>query len=383
MGRTSLSGGRISTLERLGQSIWLDYIHRAMLRSGELKQLIEDYGVRGVTSNPTIFEQAIGGSDAYDDAIAQRAAAGADAQSVYEAVAMDDIRSAADLFRPIYDMSGGIDGFVSMEVSPRLARDTAGTIAEARRLWASLDRPNVLIKIPGTAEGLPAVTQAIAEGISVNVTLLFAVEMYERVIDAYLAGLEQRAAAGKPLEGIRSVASFFVSRVDTEADKRLEARIAAGADRARCEALMGTAAVANAKVAYQSYVTRFEGARFHALMAQGAAVQRPLWASTGTKNPRYADTKYVDELVGPDTVNTMPPATLKAFADHGKVARTLDADGDVARQRLAELEAVGVSLRDVTGFLVEDGVKKFADSFTSLLAAVDAKRERLLAASRP
>ena len=382
MARTSLSGGRISTLERLGQSIWLDYIHRHLLWSGELKQLIEDYGVRGVTSNPTIFEQAIGGSNAYDDAIARRAAAGEDALQIYEAVAMEDVRSAADLFRPIYDMSGGNDGFVSMEVSPRLAHDTAGTIAEARRLWAALARPNVLIKIPGTAEGVPAIAQGIADGININVTLLFAVEVYERVIDAYLTGLEQRAAAGKPLEGIRSVASFFVSRVDTEADKRLEARIAAGADRAQCEALLGTAAVANAKLAYQSYVTRFEGTRFHALMAQGAAVQRPLWASTGTKNARYADTKYVDELVGPDTVNTMPPATLKAFADHGAFARTLDADVDVARQRLAELETAGVSLRDVTDFLVVDGVKKFADSFTSLLAAVEAKRERLLAVSR-
>ncbi|MDO8666306.1 MAG: transaldolase [Gemmatimonadales bacterium] len=382
MARTSLSGGRISTLERMGQSIWLDYIHRAMLRSGELKRLIEDFGVRGVTSNPTIFEQAIGGSDAYDDAIAQLAAAGNNVQAIYEAVAMEDIRTAADLFRPIFDMSGGNDGFVSMEVSPRLAHDTAATIAEARRLWAALGRPNVLIKIPGTVEGLPAITQAIAEGISVNVTLLFSVEMYERVIAAYLTGLEQRVAGGKPIEGIRSVASFFVSRVDTEADKRLEARIAAGADRARCEALLGTAAVANAKLAYQSYVTRFEEQRFRSLMALGAGVQRPLWASTGTKNPRYADTKYVDELVGPDTVNTMPPATLKAFADHGQVARTLDVDVDVSRARLAELEAAGVALRDLTDFLVADGVKKFADSFTSLLAAVEAKRERLAAAAR-
>lgn len=381
MARTSLSGGRIATVERLGQSIWLDYIHRSMLRSGELKGYIENYGVRGVTSNPTIFEQAIGGSDAYDDAIASLAAAGHDVQTIYEALAIDDVRAAADLFGPIYDMSGANDGFVSMEVSPRLANDTAGTIAEARRLWAALDRPNVLIKIPGTAEGLPAITQTIAEGINVNVTLLFAVERYERVIDAYLSGLEQRAAAGKPLEGIRSVASFFVSRVDTETDQRLEKLIASGADRARCEALLGKAAVANAKLAYQSYLARFEDQRFRSLMAQGAAVQRPLWASTGTKNPQYPDTHYVDELVGPDTVNTMPPATLKVFADHGKVARTLDADVDVARRQLGELEALGVSLRDVTDVLVVDGVKKFADSFTSLLAAVEAKRERLLAAA--
>lgn len=382
MTRTSLSGGRIATLERLGQSIWLDYIHRTMLRSGELKHYIEDFGVRGVTSNPTIFEQAIGGSDAYDDAIASLAAAGHDVQAIYEALAIQDVRAAADLFRPIFDMSGGNDGFVSMEVSPRLANDTAGTIAEARRLWAALDRPNVLIKIPGTAEGLPAITQGIADGISVNVTLLFAVERYGRVIDAYLSGLEQRVEAGKPLDGIRSVASFFVSRVDTETDQRLEKLVASGADRARCESLMGKAAVANAKLAYQMYLERFEEQRFRSLMAQGAAVQRPLWASTGTKNPKYPDTLYVDELVGPDTVNTMPPATLKAFADHGKVARALDTDVDVARRQLAELEAAGVSLRDVTDVLVVAGVKKFADSFTSLLAAVEAKRERFAAASR-
>lgn len=382
MARTSLSGGRIATLERLGQSIWLDYIHRSMLRSGELKHYIEDFGVRGVTSNPTIFEQAIGGSDAYDDAIASLAAAGHDVQAIYEALAIEDVRAAADLFRPIYDMSGGNDGFVSMEVSPRLANDTAGTITEARRLWAALARPNVLIKIPGTAEGLPAITQGIADGINVNVTLLFAVERYGRVIDAYLSGLEQRLEAGKPLDGIRSVASFFVSRVDTETDQRLEELVASGADRARCEPLMGKAAVANAKLAYQTYLERFEDQRFRSLMAQGAAVQRPLWASTGTKNPRYPDTLYVDELVGPDTVNTMPPATLKAFAEHGKVARALDTDVDVARRQLAELEAVGVSLRDVTDVLEVAGVKKFADSFTSLLTAVEAKRERFATAAR-
>lgn len=382
MARLSNPGGTLQALERVGQSVWLDYMHRAMLRSGELKQLIERSGVRGATSNPTIFEQAIGGSDAYDDVIAQLAATGRSVVEIYEALAVEDIREACDQFRPIYDMAGGNDGFVSIEVSPRLARDPAGTIAEARRLWAAVDRPNVMIKIPGTAEGLPAIAQATAEGININITLLFAVEMYEGVMEAYLVGLERRLAAAQPVDPIRSVASFFVSRVDTEVDQRLQARIAAGADRARCEALLGTAAVANAKIAYQAFLRVFEDARFRQLMAKGAAVQRPLWASTGTKNPAYSDVRYVDGLIGPDTVNTMPPATIKAFADHGRPLRTIDTDLDAARASAAALAEVGVSLRDVTDQLVVDGVKKFEDSVTTLLAAVEAKRERLAAASR-
>jgi transaldolase len=385
MARQSQAGGPLQALARYGQSVWLDYIHRVMLRGGELKRFIENDSVRGVTSNPTIFEQAIGGSDAYDEAIAQLAAAGEGAQAIFESVAAADVREAADLFRPIYDMSAGGDGFVSMEVSPRLARDTEGTVAEARRLWAAVDRPNVMVKVPGTIEGLPAATQLIADGINVNVTLLFAVERYERVIDAFLTGLERRAEEGKPLDGVRSVASFFVSRVDTETDRRLEAQVAASgsaAERARCEALLGTAAIANAKVAYQSYVAGFEAPRFRALMAKGAAVQRPLWASTGTKNPRYPDTMYVDGLIGPDTVNTMPPATLRAFADHGRATRTLDADVEAARGQLAELEAVGVRLREVTDQLEVEGVKKFADSYAGVLAAVEARRERLATSSR-
>ncbi len=377
--RPSNPNSPLGNLMRLGQSIWLDYIHRTMLASGDLKELIEGRGVRGVTSNPTIFEQAIGRGDAYDAEIARLAREGKDALAIYEALAIADIQAACDLFRPIHEMSGGNDGFVSIEVSPRLAHDTAGTLAEARRLWAAVDRPNVMIKIPGTDEGLPAVTQALAEGINVNITLLFAVAMYERVIAAYVAGLEQRLAAKGSVEAVRSVASFFVSRVDTETDKRLDALAASGTvNRAVAEGLRGKAAVANAKVAYATYVRHFEGERFRAVMAQGAAVQRPLWASTSAKNPAYRDTLYVDELIGPDTVNTLPPATLEAFAEHGTAARTIDAGLEEAERQLAAIESLGLRLSDVTDFLVTDGVKKFADSFTSLLAAVEAKRKALV-----
>jgi transaldolase len=374
--RVSNPGSPLARLMAERQSIWLDYIHRTMIGDGELRGLIERRGVRGVTSNPTIFEQAIGKSDAYDEAIAKLAGAGQDTQAIYETLAIADIRAACDLFRPIYEMSAANDGYVSMEVSPRLARDTDATLAEARRLWKALDRPNAMIKIPGTPEGLPAVATALAEGININVTLLFAVPMYERVIDAYLSGIERRLAAGQGVETVRSVASFFVSRVDTETDKRL----AALARPAETAALLGTAAVANAKIAYAAYTAHFEGDRFRAVMAKGAAVQRPLWASTGTKNPAYRDTKYVDDLIGPDTVNTMPPATLEAFADHGSGGRTIDEGVERARTTIAAIERLGVRLDDVTEFLVADGVKKFADSFTQLLTAIDAKRVKLTAA---
>lgn len=380
MARFSNPDAPLPMLLRLGQSIWLDYIHRDVLRSGELMRLIESRGVRGVTSNPTIFEQAVANSSSYDEGIARLAAQGKDAAEIFEALAVEDVTAACDLFQPIYEMSGGNDGFVSIEVSPRLARDAGATIAEARRLWKAVNRPNVLIKIPGTAEGLPAVTQAIAEGINVNITLLFAVTMYERVIGAYLAGLEQRLASGQPVEAVRSVASFFVSRVDTEVDKRLEVKLRADASlRLRIEALLGTAAIANAKLAYQTYVAWFEAERFRHLMARGAAVQRPLWASTGTKNPKYSETMYVEGLIGPDTINTLPPATLEAFAQHGIARRTIDADLDTARQQLADLERLGIAMEDVTDFLVADGVKKFADSYAALLLAVDAKRAQLAA----
>jgi len=374
--RASNPGSPLGGLMRERQSIWLDFIHRTMLKNGELKALIEGRGVRGVTSNPTIFEQAIGKSDAYDEAIVALGS-GKDTEAVFEALAIEDIRAACDLFLPIYEMGAANDGYVSMEVSPRLAHDTEGSLSAARRLWKAIARPNAMIKIPGTPEGLPAITTALSEGINVNITLLFAVEMYEQVIDAYMAGLERREASGESVANVRSVASFFVSRVDSETDKRLEAL----AKPAVTKPLMGTAAVANAKLAYAKYVEHFEGRRFRALMGKGAAVQRPLWASTGTKNPAYRDTMYVDDLIGPDTVNTMPPATLDAFADHGTAARTVDRDVDQARRQITAIEALGVSLKDVTDFLVKDGVKKFADSYTALLAAVDVKRQKLAGVS--
>jgi transaldolase len=376
MARTSGPVRPASALALLGQSLWLDYIHRDLLDSGELRRLIEQDGIRGVTSNPTIFEQAIGGGTAYDAAIAALAREGRDARGILEALAVEDVARAADAFRPIYDMAGGNDGFVSLEVAPDLAHDADETVAEARRLWAAVDRPNLMIKVPGTAEGLPAVTRLIADGINVNVTLLFSVEMYRRVIAAYVRGLEQRVEAGRPLDAVRSVASFFVSRVDTEVDKRLEAKIAAATDaaaRSRLEGLLGKAAVANAVVAYQAYEAGFMAPAVRALMGKGAAVQRPLWASTSSKNPRYPDTLYVDSLIGPDVVNTVPPATLRAFQDHGRPVRTIDADVAGARRHLGALAAEGIDLRDVTDVLEADGVRKFVDSFTSLLATISAK----------
>jgi transaldolase len=365
-----------SALAVLGQSLWLDYIHRDLLDSGELRQLIEQDGIRGVTSNPTIFEQAIGGGTSYDAAIAALAREGCDARGILEALAVEDVTRAADVFRPIYEMTGGNDGFVSLEVAPDLAHDTEGTVVEARRLWAAVGRANLMIKVPGTAEGLPAVTRLIADGINVNVTLLFSVEVYRRVIAAYLRGLETRAAAGRPLDAVRSVASFFVSRVDTEVDKRLAVKIAAAAsvaEQSRLECLLGKAAVANAVEAYQAYEAGFMAPEARALMGQGAAVQRPLWASTSSKNPRYSDTLYVDSLIGPDVVNTVPPATLRAFQDHGRPVRTIDADVAGARAHLAALAAAGIDLRDVTDLLEAEGVRKFVDSFTSLLATISAK----------
>ncbi len=372
--------GPVQLLEKLGQSVWLDTIDRELLTSGGLKRLIEEEGVRGVTTNPTIFEQALKHGTAYDEQVASLAGAEMDAAALFEALAVTDVAAAADQLRPVHEMAGGADGFVSIEVSPTQAFDTAGTIAEARRLWSRVNRPNVMVKVPGTPEGLPAIEQLIADGVNVNITLLFSVEMYKRVIEAYLAGLERRVHAREPLETVHSVASFFVSRVDTEADKRLAAKAQAAdaAARPRLEELLAKAAIANAKLAYEAYQAAFYAPRFRALMAKGATVQRPLWASTSTKNPRYPDTMYVDELIGPDTVNTMPLATLRAFADHGKAERTIDRDLDGAKRTLAGIEAAGVSLKDVTDLLVVEGVRKFSDSYHALLAALEAKRDRIL-----
>ncbi len=366
-------------LHELGQSIWLDNIRRGHIRSGALAALIEA-GVRGETSNPTIFEKAITGSDDYTADIKALAAQGCTAAEIYERLTTDDVRMAADVFLPLYEASGGADGFVSLEVSPRLAFDTAGTVAEARRLRALVDRPNVMIKIPATPQGLPAIEQCLYEGLNINVTLLFSVAAYREVAWAYVRALERRAQEGKPIDRIASVASFFVSRIDTLADSLLEARARQETDPRRAEslrALQGRLAIANAKIAYQAFNEIFRGERFVALAAQGARVQRPLWASTSTKNPRYRDVVYVEELIGPDTVNTVPLETIDALRDHGRIARTVDADVEAARATIAEFEARGFSLDRVTSQVLDEGVVKFQQSFDALLANLERTRAAL------
>ena len=360
---------RLREIQRLGQSVWYDNISRDLLESGEIAGLV-DAGVTGLTSNPTIFEKAISAGAVYDNSLAALAAEGLDANACYESLAFEDIRSAADLLRPAYDASGGADGFACLEVSPRLAHDTEATVAEALRLFAALDRPNAMIKVPATPEGIPAIRRLIGRGINVNVTLIFSLEAHRDVMEAYVSGLEDLAAAGGDLSGVSSVASFFVSRVDTSVDNLLSEGGAAD--------LMGRAAIANASMAYRFFREAFGGERFAALKARGALVQRPLWASTSPKNPAYSDLLYIDNLIGPDTVNTMPPATLSAFIDHGDVRRAIDLDDAGAEQTLAALEAAGISMDDVTDKLLADGVKAFADSFELLLANVEAKRALLL-----
>jgi transaldolase / glucose-6-phosphate isomerase len=380
---------------KLGQSIWYDNIRRALIDSGDLAQKIgalptgvtstlgqkvEGDGLRGVTSNPTIFEKAITGSTDYDEAMRRLVAEGKSADEIYEALVIEDIQRAADLFKPIYARTDKLDGYVSLEVSPLLARDTEGTIAEAKRLWAKLDRPNVMIKIPATPEGLPAIRECIAAGININVTMIFAIENYEEVAEAYISGLEQRAAAGQPIDHVASVASVFVSRIDTAVDSQLEARIRRSDDeneKATLSALLGKAAIANAKMQYQRFKEIFSSERFAKLKAQGARVQRPLWASTGTKNPNYSDVLYVESLIGPDTVNTLPPATFTAFRDHGKARLTIEENLDEARSTLAKLAEVGIDLKQVCQKLQDDGVKAFADSFESLMQSITSKRAAL------
>jgi transaldolase len=362
-------------LAQLGQSIWYDNIQRGLLDDGTLAGMIAREEIRGVTSNPTIFMNAITKTADYDTELLPLLAAGHSATDAFWQLAIADIRAAADLFRPLYEATHGDDGYVSLEVSPTLADDTAATLEEARALWRRVDRPNLMVKIPATPAGIPAIRAAIADGINVNVTLIFARERYAEVMDAYLAGLEQRAAEGRPLDGIASVASFFVSRVDTLVDKRLEEIIKEGGARAEmAKGLLGRAAVANARLAYADFKQIFGGERFARLQARGARVQRPLWASTGTKNPAYSDVIYVDELIGPDTVNTVPPQTLAALLDHGRVALTLETGLDEARQTLANLAALGISMIEVTDQLEHEGVASFADAFASLLAGVEKRR---------
>ncbi|PZC48681.1 MAG: transaldolase / glucose-6-phosphate isomerase [Chloroflexi bacterium] len=365
----------LQQLQDLGQSVWLDYIRRDLLASGELSRLIEQ-GLTGVTSNPSIFEKAIVDSAEYDAEILDLSKSNDNAKAIYEALAIEDIRAAADALRPVYDRLDGADGFVSFEVSPLLAHDTDGTLAEARRLFKAVGRPNVMIKIPGTPAGVPAIRQLIGEGININVTLIFSIEAYGQVMDAYITGLETLASTGGDVSSVGSVASFFVSRVDTLVDGLLGKAIQEGQDGGK--KLLGKAAVANAKLAYQAFQETFGADRFSALKANGARVQRPLWASTSTKNPAYSDLLYVEPLVGADTVNTMPPPTLDAFLDHGKAESLLEQNVAEAGQVLAALATEGINMSEVTDKLLADGVKAFADSFDHLLANLDGKRRSLL-----
>jgi len=374
---------RVAALsQQYGQSVWLDYIRRSLIAKGDLRRLVEEDGLGGVTSNPAIFEKAISAGDDYTADIEQTSKdPSLDAKAVFERLAVKDIQDAADVLRPVYDRTATIDGYVSLEVAPDLASDTAGTMAEARRLWKMVGRPNVHIKVPATPEGIPAIRTLISEGINVNITLLFARSAYEAVAQAFIEGLEARAAAGGDLKHVASVASFFVSRIDTLVDSWIDTKLktATGADKATLEGLRGKVAIANAKLAYQSYKKIFAGPRWEALAKKGAQVQRVLWASTGTKNPNYSDVMYVEELIGPDTVNTVPPDTLAAFRDHGRLRPSLEEDIPGAVAVLNSLEQVGISLTKATDELIVDAVKKFVDPYLKLLDAVERRRREVSA----
>ncbi|MHB1132756.1 MAG: transaldolase [Chloroflexota bacterium] len=366
-------------LHTFGQDIWLDVIHRRMLRDGELRRLIAEDGLRGVTTNPSIFEKAICGSHDYDDAIRALVAQGQDARQVYQALTVADVQEAADQFRPLFEREP-VAGFVSLEVSPHLAYDTAATIAEARVLWAAANRPNVMIKVPGTQEGLAAIRTLIGEGVNVNVTLLFGLPRYREVAQAYLAGVRDALAQGRPVAGVASVASFFLSRIDTLVDPLLEEVERGGGARGELAGqLCGQVAIASARIAYQMFRELFGGAEFAQLAGQGARPQRPLWASTSTKNPAYGDLKYVEALIGPQTINTLPPETLVAYRDHGRPQASLERDLDEARAVLARLPEVGVDLDQATSQLEREGAQKFVASYDTLLAALE---ERCTAALR-
>jgi transaldolase / glucose-6-phosphate isomerase len=365
---------RIRQIQALGQAIWLDYISRDLVRSGGLAKLVEE-GITGVTSNPTIFHKAIAGSALYDDDLRTLARQGQSATAIYEALALGDVGEAADTLRTVYNETHGRDGFVSIEVNPHLAHDTDGTIEEARRLFRTLKRPNVMIKVPGTPEGLPAITTLIGEGINVNVTLIFSVAVYDKVMEAYLEGLRQLQERNRPLGLVSSVASFFVSRVDTLVDKIIDHRITHGEP--HLDPLYGLAAVANAKIAYQHYKGVFGGPRFETFRSCGARPQRPLWASTGTKNPEYLDTKYVDPLIGVNTVNTVPPTTLDAIRDHAVTAQTIEFEIEHTNAVWQELAGLKIDIDWVTAVLLDEGVQAFVDSYDKLLADVERKRAAL------
>ena len=365
---------QLKALAALGQSVWLDYIRRDLITSGELARLIREDDLRGMTSNPSIFEKAIASSKDYAPQLAELAKRkDLDAKGVYEQIAIQDIQSAADLMKPVYEKTKRRDGYVSLEVSPYLARQTKETMEEARRLWKAVGRENVMIKVPGTPEGLPAIQQLLSEGININITLLFAQDVYEQVAEAFVAGAEAFAKSGGDVSRLASVASFFVSRIDSLIDGKLGDKIKksnSASEQTELRGLQGKVAVANAKMAYEIYKRVFSGPRWKALAAKGAQTQRVLWASTSTKNPAYPDTMYVDDLIGPDTVNTIPPATLDAFREHGHPKLTLETDLDGAHETMQTLEKVGVSMKAATDELTADGVKQFADAFDKLLAAV-------------
>ena len=370
-----MAKNRLLQLHDVGQSIWLDSIDRRMLHDGELDRRIRDDALTGMTSNPTIFQKALSSSNAYDEQITEAEDKGLTSWELFELLETTDVRDACDHFAGVYSSTRGGDGYVSIEVSPGVSHSADASVEEARRLWKTVDRPNLMVKIPGTPEGAVAVRRLIAEGINVNITLLFAIEAHERVIDAYIAGLEDRVKAGKPIDGLHSVASFFVSRVDTEVDKRLDALIAKAdaPEKERLKMLKGRAAIANAKLAYRLFRQKFAGPRWEALAKRGARLQRPLWASTSTKNPEYRDVMYVEELIGPDTVDTMPPATIDAFREHGVVDKTVDKKVAAAEGLLKEVEAVGISIKDVTAKLLVDGIASFQKSFDELIAGLESK----------
>lgn len=365
----------LKDLLKFGQSVWLDYIRRDLLTSGELKRLIEEDGLRGMTSNPAIFEKAIAGGKLYDDLLnSLRSRTDLDAKGRFEILAIRDIQDAADILRPVYDSSKRRDGYVSIEVSPYLAHDTKGSLEEARRLWKSVGRENVMVKIPGTPEGLPAIQQALSEGININITLLFAQDVYVKVAEAYIAGLERWAARGGDVSKMASVASFFISRIDSAVDEIIEAKLKASKDARQQEQLknlLGKIAIANGKQTYEKYQAIFSSDRWKALAAKGAKTQRVLWASTSTKNPAYRDVLYVEELIGPDTVDTIPPATLDAFRDHGKPRNSLTEDLGAAHKTMENAAKAGISMKEVTDKLTDDGVRLFAEAFDKLLAAVE------------
>jgi transaldolase len=365
-------------LQKYGQSVWLDYIRRNIILNGDLQKLIDQDGLRGITSNPSIFEKAIAGSNDYTDLLTELGKQGLPTGQIYERIVVRDIQDSADKLLPVYKSTNRRDGYVSLEVSPTLARDTQGTIEEARRLWKAVNRPNIMIKVPGTPEGVEPVRQLTSEGLNINITLLFAQEAYIAVAEAYLDGLEAALKAGKDISGIASVASFFVSRIDTLVDSNIDERLknAKGADAQLLDSLRGKVAIANAKQAYRYYQKMIETPRWKALAAKGAQSQRLLWASTSTKNPKYRDVLYIEELIGPDTVNTVPPATMDAFRAHGVLRRTLDTDLAAADKTMSDLDKAGISIKQVTCKLLDDAIKLFDDAFAQLHQVVDQKRAR-------